>query len=101
MIVAVQGVPDGVPAAFRLSDGARAKLGAKLAPLTSPTGRAAMIAEWARSRERVSSTEVADLADVSTTHAGTLLTDMEANGVLRPSRASKRGRGFFYFPTSG
>lgn len=98
VIVPVRGVPAGAPPAYRLSDRARAMLEPKVAHLTTPAGRAAMIAEWARRRGRVSSPEVADLTGLSGASAVALLAALEEEGTLRPSRPNRRGRGLYYLP---
>jgi ATP-dependent DNA helicase RecG len=98
VIVPVQGVPAGQPPAYRLSDPVRDTLGAKLGHLENAAGRLAMIADWASARGRVSSTEAADLTGLSVPYAGTLLSAMETDGTLRPGRASRMGRGFFFVP---
>jgi ATP-dependent DNA helicase RecG len=98
VIVPVGGVPAGQPPAYRLSDQARDKLAPRLVHLENPTGRTALIADWARGRGRVSSTEVADLTALSVPYSGTLLSGMETDGILQPGRASRMGRGFFYGP---
>jgi ATP-dependent DNA helicase RecG len=41
---------------------------------------------------------VVDLTGVSTPYAGTLLTNLEACGVLKGGRPNRLGRGFFYGP---
>lgn len=98
VIAPVRGVPADAPPAYRLSDRARAMLGPKVAPLATPAGRAAMIAEWARRRGRVSSPEAADLTGLSAVSAVALLAALEDEGTLRPSRPNKRGRGLYYVP---
>lgn len=98
VIVPVAGVPAAQPTAYRLSDQAREKLAPRLAHLESPAGRTALIADWAHGRGRVSSTEVADLTGLSVPYVGSLLSGMESDGILRPGRASRMGRGFFYVP---
>lgn len=100
VIVPIQGVPAGQQPAYRLSDRVREMIGAKLTPLESPTGRATMIADWARSRGRVSTTEIADLTGLSVPYVGTLLSAMADDGILRAGREGRRGRGFFYVPNS-
>lgn len=98
VIVAVHGVPIDQPAAYRLSDEVKAVLRRRLEVLRKGEGRNALILGWARSRGRVSSTEVADLAGVSVPYAGTLLKGLAADGLLEPGRENKAGRGFFYVP---
>ena len=57
-----------------------------------------MILEWASHRGPVSSTEVADLANLSLPRSGQILTELEDRGDLAHGRAVKAGRGFFYAP---
>ncbi|MHB8449590.1 MAG: ATP-binding protein [Mycobacteriales bacterium] len=95
-ITPVKGVPRGQPAAFRLTDAAGARLAGRLTYLNSAEDRRALILEWAMSRGRISSTEAADLVGLSIPYAGTLLTALEAEGLLDPGRENKLGRGFYY-----
>ncbi len=102
LIVTVQGAPDGAPSAYRLSDRAREILGSRTSMLRTLEGRKQLISHWARHRGRVSSTEAADLAGISSTYAASeVLPELEQEGVLLPSRANRRGRGFHYLPRSG
>jgi ATP-dependent DNA helicase RecG len=94
----VTGVPDGLPSAWRLSNAATARLPRCRAALSSPAARERMILEWANLRGRVSSTEVASLTGLSQVRTGQILTDLEGEGRLAPSRRSKAGRGLFYVP---
>jgi ATP-dependent DNA helicase RecG len=96
VITTVKGVPAGQPEAYRLSDSARSKL---IAWSASAVRRDQLLA-WAKSRGRVSSTEVADMFDLSVPYAGTVLSGLEEDGLLQPGRKNKRGRGFFYVPAS-
>lgn len=64
----------------------------------TPEGRRAQLVSWAVGRRRISSTEAADLTGVGIVYAGTLLTSLEEDGVLKPGRESKIGRGFYYVP---
>ncbi len=57
-----------------------------------------MILEWAHARGRVSSTEVADLTQLSVVRAGQILTELEDRGDLARGKEVKLGRGFFYVP---
>lgn len=98
VIVPVRGVPSGQPSAYRLSDAARTRLRADGVTRDDPSTRTALLIDWARSRGRISSTEVVDLTGVSTPYAGTLLTNLEASGVLKGGRPNRLGRGFFYVP---
>lgn len=49
-------------------------------------------------RRRISSTEVADLTGLSIPYAGTMLTNLADEGILKPGRERKTGRGFYYVP---
>lgn len=98
VIVPVRGVPPDRPTAHRLSDPVRARLATRLPAIAAPGAREGVILSWARARGRVSSTEVADLVGVSVPYAGQLLGGMEDDGALRPGRAQRLGRGFFYVP---
>jgi ATP-dependent DNA helicase RecG len=57
-----------------------------------------MLLAWANRRGRISSTEAADLADLTVSYAGTTLTSLAADGLIVPGRANRAGRGFFYKP---
>lgn len=94
----IRGVPAGAADAHRLSDPVRERLRGRIEYLDGPTAREKLIREWARARGRVSSTEIADITGLSTTHVGALLTTLEEEGVLLPGRENRRGRGFFYVP---
>lgn len=98
IIVRLGGVPADGAAAWRLSDPVRARLQPRLEPVLTGGGRSKVILDWARARERVSSTEVADMVGVAQNYAGKLLAALEANGQLVPGRPNRAGRGFFYRP---
>lgn len=98
LITPVDGVPAGHPAAYRLSDTALAILATRTTALRVPDRRRETVSAWARTRGRVSSTEVADLTGLSVPSAGALLTSLESDGLLAPGRQPKLGRGFFYIP---
>lgn len=51
---------------------------------------------YARARGRISSTELASLVGDYASNVGTVLKRLEEDGVLAPSRASRRGKGFYY-----
>ena len=93
------GVPRDLPAAYRFADPTREKLTHRIAPRMTPDGRDTMILDWAQARGRVSTTEIADLADISGMHANRCLTALEEAGALIPGRSAKSGRGFFYKPS--
>ena len=60
--------------------------------------REEVLTDYARHRGRVSSTEAKSLLGLSANAARTTLDDLERDGVLRPGREQRRGRGFFYVP---
>ncbi len=98
IITEVRGVPAHLEPAYRFARTTRKKLAHRLAPLTTSDGRDTLILDWARSRGRVSTTELADLADISVGTANRSLTKLEKASILDPGRTSK-GRGFFYTPS--
>jgi ATP-dependent DNA helicase RecG len=100
IIEPVRGTPPGEPPAFRLGDVARERLKGSLGDLETPAGREAVVLTWTRARGRIASTTAADLAGVSVTSAGALLTRLEDEGLIRPGRENRRGRGFSYLPVS-
>ncbi len=98
VIARVRGVPSDHPPAYRLSDHSRNALAHRRRPNTTPERREAIMLDWARSRGRVSSTEVADLTGLTVVYAGKLLTSLADNGLLAGSRQKRIGRGFHYLP---
>ncbi len=98
IIARVHGVPADHPPAYRLSDHCRNVLAHRLRSSRTPDRREAVILDWARSRGRVSSTEVADLTGLTVVYAGKLLASLEDNGLLTGSRQNRIGRGFHYLP---
>ena len=94
----VQGSPDGHPLALRLSDGVRGHFARKLGRLVTRTGRESVMLEYAQARGRISSTEAADLAGVTASHAAQMLAALAEAGHLVGSRPNRRGRGFLYVP---
>lgn len=98
IISAVAGVPPSDAPAWRLSDSARKALEYRTRHYLSGDGRKGLMLDWAAGRNRVSSTEAADLAGISATLANTLLQQLDEEGLLEPSRPNRRGRGFFYRP---
>jgi ATP-dependent DNA helicase RecG len=98
----VSGVPDGEPAAWALSPAARLALqrwdGETNRARAWPT-REGIARSYARSRGRISSSELASILGVSASNVSAVLKDLDAAGVLRPSRPNRRGRGFYYMPT--
>jgi ATP-dependent DNA helicase RecG len=98
VVVPVGGVPEGKPAAWRLGGRVRELLRSRTKQIESPDGRRRVILQWARARGRVSTTEAADIVDITVPYAGTLLRKLEREGLLEPGRETKRGRGFYYTP---
>ncbi len=98
IIARVHGVPTDHPPAYRLSDHCRNVLAHRLRSNRTPDRREAVILDWARSRGRVSSTEVADLTGLTVVYAGKLLASLEDNELLTGSRQKRIGRGFHYLP---
>lgn len=100
IVAPIAGVPDSNPPAWRLSDSVRTRLRPRLTSLLTGPGRTTMILDWAHARGRVSTTEVADLANVAQNYAGKLLGSLERNGDLVPGRPNRAGRGFFFRPVT-
>ncbi len=93
----VEGVPARSLPAWRPSRFIQGHVGL-LPYLVLPEARGAMLLAWANHRGRISSTEAADLADITIPYAGTILTALAADGLIEPGRANRAGRGFFYKP---
>lgn len=98
IISPVQGIPASQPPAYRLSDHSRKALASRIQSTRTPEGREAIILSWAKSRRRISSVELADLAGITVSYSGRLLAQHAENGQLVASRPNKRGRGFHYLP---
>ena len=98
MIAKVAGVPNSQDPAYRLSGESRHRIGHRCARLQSAEAQSELVLDWARSRGRVSSTEAADLIDVSVLTAGRRLAALAGDGLLVPSRPNGTGRGFHYLP---
>ena len=78
----VAGVPIARSPARPLSAESRRRIGQQSVRLHSLEGQNELFPDWARHRGRVSSTEVADLIDVSVLTAGRRLTALAADGLL-------------------
>jgi len=100
VLTPVKGVPAGRQDAYRLSGPAHRRLAHRASRLTTPAGRKAQLADWANKRHRISSTEAADLTGLSIPYAGKVLTSLEEEGILKPGREGKAGRGFYYVPAT-
>lgn len=100
LIMPVAGTPVSDPPAWRLSGPSRSALESRVAHHQDSSGRQRLISDWAQVRNRVSSAEAADLTGLTQNYAGTLLQGMEEDGLLVPSRSNRRGRGFYYLPST-
>lgn len=99
MLQRVNGVPDGTPAVWRLSEPALTALaglnhasGNSQAMLT----RSQVAVSYARARGRISSTELGSLVGAAPSNVGGILKALAADGILRPSSPLGRGQGFHY-----
>lgn len=95
----IEAAPEGEPPAWALSAAARTRLqtldaeDGKRRPWPTRRGIAASYAE---ARGRISTSELAALTHAAPSNMGTTLKGLEAEGLLRPSSATRRGRGFYY-----
>ena len=96
LIVPVAGVPRDYAGAYRATEEFRIALSHRMQHLQTPEGREGLILHWARHRGRISSTEAADIARVTTSYASRLLTSLAEDGHLQGSRSNKTGRGYHY-----
>lgn len=97
----VRGVPDGQPQAWHISAAALAALSeedALVGERRRQQDRASVALAWARSRGRVSTTELGSIFGVKPQATNRLLHSLRDQDLLRPSRASGTGRGFYYRP---
>jgi ATP-dependent DNA helicase RecG len=97
LMIPVDGVPAASLPAWRPSRFIQGHVGL-LPYLVLPEARSPMLLAWANHRGRISSTEAADLADITIPYAGTILSALADDGLLQPGRANRAGRGFFYKP---
>lgn len=100
VITTVAGVAGEPAPAWRLSSRARRLIGHRCDRLDTAAGQEALLLAWANHRGRVSSTQAADLLDVSVPTAGRRLTALAAAGQLAPSRPNGTGRNFHYLPAA-
>lgn len=99
LLSAVRGIPAGDSPAWALSVPAWEALdgfGRTAGRLRQRLPREAVALDYARTRGRISSTELADLVGAQPSNVGTVLGALEADGLLRPSRENRRGPGFHY-----
>lgn len=95
----VAGIPSGASPAWALSAPARAALAAEdeaIGWLRSPRGREAVALDWAQHRGRISTTELGSIVGAHPSAMSRVLQRLEEAGHLRPNRATRTGRGFFY-----
>ncbi len=102
VIEEVIGIPADSPTAWHLSvqaiqalDAADGGFGRARRHPTRP--QVAMA--WARTRGRVSTTELGSIVGASPTNLGSVLKGLERDGLLEPGREVRRGPGFYYRPT--
>lgn len=98
VLVPVDGRPDSLPPGYRLGTTASELLNTVRTVPADVSGRAALLASYARDAGRVSSTEASHLLEVSPQTAIDALNEAEDLGHLKPSNISRRGRGFHYLP---
>jgi ATP-dependent DNA helicase RecG len=101
VIERVTGVPSSSPPAWRLSDAARGALAdedGEVGQVRATPSRGDVALGWARARGRVSSTELASIVGAHATNVQNVLRALEDSDLLQPSRASRRGAGFYYKP---
>lgn len=96
VLVRVDGQPERPRTAWRPGAPMRRRLGDRIERATSGAAREELLLGYAATYGRISSTEAADLADLSVNYAGQLLKNLEDAGHLRPSRPNRRGQGFHY-----
>jgi ATP-dependent DNA helicase RecG len=104
VITPVDGVPDGMPGAWALAEGARKALDSgygSRAPRRARASRASVALSYVRARGRISSTELGSLLSAHPTNMGRLLRSLEDQGLIEPSRPNRRGAGLYYLPTVG
>jgi len=100
IITPVDGTPSGAAPAWCWTRSALERLAHRTTALTSVAGRRHVAARYGQHRGRISTTELASIAHVSTQHAGRTLKELEELGVLAAGRPERVGRGFFYVPTT-
>jgi len=99
LLVSIEGVPEDQEPAWRLSDEATASLHERADGAGIPRkwpSRKSVATSYAAHRGRISSTELGSLLGMAPTNVGSILRQLEQEGLLRPSWPSRRGRGFHY-----
>lgn len=95
----LEGVPAEAGIVWRLTDAAKSSLDptdVRQPRASRWPSRRELAVSYARSRGRISSTELASLASAAASNVGSTLKDLHAQGLLEPSSPAGRGRGFFY-----
>ncbi|GAA2229151.1 ATP-binding protein [Promicromonospora sukumoe] len=103
VIVVVEGTPDGAPAAWALTSGARDVLDStygSLPPRRARLSRETVALGYARARGRISSTELGSLLETRPTNVRRVFQRLEEQELIEPSRPNRRGAGFYYVPTT-
>lgn len=93
--------PAGGTPAMTLSKGALRALAhadSRSAYPVERSTRPTLALDFARSRGRISSSELGEMTGIASQTAGRVLRDLEEQGELLPSRANRRGAGFHYLP---
>lgn len=99
LLVSIEGVPEDQEPAWRLSNEATASLHERADGAGIPRkwpSRKSVATSYAAHRGRISSTELGSLLGMAPTNVGSILRQLEQEGLLRPSWPSRRGRGFHY-----
>ena len=99
LVEPVQGVPSGDASAWTLSRAGREALAAEDADAAfqrASSDRSDIALSWARARGRISSTELASIVGAHPANVQGVLKALEERDVLAPSRANRRGAGFYY-----
>jgi ATP-dependent DNA helicase RecG len=99
----VVGVPQSQPPAWHLSAHAVRALDLESEAVSDRRqwpARASVAMSWALARGRVSSTELGSILGVKPQATNRLLQSLRDQDLLRPSRVSGTGRGFYYLPTN-
>lgn len=99
LVEPVVGAPvDAVPA-WSLTAQARevlSRLDAEAGFVRTTRSRSEVATSYARRRGRISTAELASIVNGQASNMGSTLKPLEADGLLEPSNASRRGRGFYY-----
>lgn len=101
-LVPVEGTIEQTGQAWRLSHKAEDllhELDAEYGRVRRWPSRESVAHSYATHRGRISSTELGSLLRSAPSNVGSVLKELEASGVLRPSWPSRRGKGFHYVHT--